>query len=164
MPNYDGQRQIMYCQEVALSKLIICDQKEAVGAWVAQKIGNETPWTNYETVGIYLDGNIIGGAVIDNYIKESRCSVHCAGDGKNWCNREFLFAVFDYIFRQLKCNAVLNIVHSENHASLRFTAHVGFKEVHRIKGGSYNGNDAVLFEMQKENCRWIKPKQRKVNE
>lgn len=138
--------------------MIVCGQKERVGDWVAQHIGNTTPWHLYEAIGIERDGKIIGGAVIDNYIHESRCSVHCAGEGLNWCSREFLFAVFDYAFRQLKCNAILNIVDGNNTKSLRFTAHIGFKEVHRIKGGSYRGADAVLFEMQKQDCKWIKLK------
>ena len=136
--------------------MILCGQKEIVGDWVAQKIGNKTPWHLYEAIGIIQEGEIVGGAVIDNYIFEARCSVHCALSNGNAISREFLFAVFDYIFRQLKCNAVINVVDSNNHKSLRFTKHIGFTEFHRIKGGSYNDSDAVMFEMQKKDCRWIK--------
>ena len=139
--------------------MILCGQKEFIGAWVAERIGNKTPWHCYEAIGIIKDGQIVGGAVIDNYIFEARCSVHCAGIGKKWMTRDFLPVVFDYIFRQLKCNAVLNIVDSNNHASIKFTSHVGFKEIYRIKNGSHNGGDAVLFEMQKDDCKWIKSKE-----
>lgn len=136
--------------------MILCGQKERVGAWVAKIIGNKTPWVSYEAIGIEKDGEIIGGAVIDNYITEGRCSIHCAGIGKKWLSREFVFVVFDYVFRQLKCNAVINVIDGRNLASIKFTAHLGFKEVHRVKGGSANGADAVIFEMQKTECRWIK--------
>ena len=139
--------------------MILCGQKERVGDWVANLIGNKTPWHCYEAIGIEKDGELIGGAVIDNYICSARCSIHCAGIGKKWLNREFLHVVFDYVFRQLKCNAVLNIIDGNNHASLKFTAHLGFKEIYRIQGGSYNGADAVLFEMKKTECRWIKTKE-----
>lgn len=138
--------------------MIICGQKERVGLWVADRIGNLTPWHCFEAIGIEKDGNIVGGVVIDNYITEARCSIHCAGDGKNWLTREFLRVVFDYVFRQLKCNAVLNIIDGNNYASLKFTGHLGFKEIYRVKGGSQNGEDAVLMEMQKTDCRWIKHK------
>lgn len=135
---------------------IIIGEDKLVGDWVAQRIGNQVPWNAFTTIGTGRDGYIVGGAVIDNYIVNARCSVHCAGDGINWCNREFLHAVFDYIFRQLKCNVIVNMVDSTNIASLRFTAHVGFTEIYRLKGGGKNGCDGVIFEMQKKDCRWIK--------
>lgn len=141
--------------------MIITNQRERVGSWVADKIGNKTPWHLYEAIGIEKDGELIGGVVIDNYIHEARCSIHCAGIGRKWLNRKFLFIVFDYVFRQLKCNAVLNAIDGRNLDSIKFTSHLGFKEVHRVKGGSYNGADAVLFEMLKSDCRWIKPKEKK---
>lgn len=135
--------------------MIVCDRKEEVGMWVSSKIGNEEPWHLYEAVGILRDGKIIGGAVIDNYIRNARCSVHCAGESLNWCSRKFLYVVFDYIFRQLKCNSVINIVNSTNHKSLKFTSKIGFKKFYTIKGGGNNGCDGVMFEMRKEDCRWL---------
>ena len=138
--------------------MILFGQKERVGDWVADRIGNTTPWHDYEAIGIERNGVLVGGVVIDNYIPQARCSVHCAGIGGKWLNRNFLFVVFDYAFRQLQCNAVVNIVDGCNKASLKFTAHLGFSEVHRIKGGGKDGSDGVLFEMQKTDCKWIKPR------
>lgn len=135
---------------------LIHGEDQLVGDWVAAKIGNKTPWHAYTTIGIGRDGQIVGGAVIDNYILSARCSVHCAGSRGNWLNRQFLRAVFDYIFGQLKCNVVMNMVDSTNIASLKFTAHIGFTEVYRLNGGGKNGCDGVIFEMQKTDCRWIR--------
>jgi len=138
--------------------VIICRPKEVIGDWVGQQIGNPEPWHLYEAFGLVKDGSLVGGVVIDNYIHEARCSIHCAGIGRKWLTKEFLFVVFDYVFRQLKCNAVLNIVDSNNTDSVRFTAHIGFKEVYRVKGGSRNRQDAVIFELQKDDCKWIRNK------
>lgn len=138
---------------------IVLGEDQLVGDWVAAKIGNKTPWHDYVTIGIGRDGHIIGGAVIDNYILHARCSVHCAGSEGNWLNRQFLEVVFDYIFRQLKCNAVINVVRGSNAPSLRFTQHIGFKEFHRIPGGSTDGTDAVMFQLLKADCRWYKEKE-----
>ena len=139
---------------------IVTGKKEYVGDWVSKLIGNTNPWHDYEAIGIERNGELIAGAVIDNYIPGARCSVHCAGTGKKWLTREFLFVVFDYVFRQLKCSAVMNIVDGTNVDSLRFTAHLGFSEVYRIKGGGKNGSDGVIFEMQKSSCRWINLKEK----
>lgn len=136
--------------------MIVCGQKERVGAWVGARIGNAQPWHNYEAIGIERAGEIVGGVVIDNYILGARCSIHCAGDGRRWLTREFLGVVFDYVFRQLGCNAVMNIVDGSNIDSIRFTGHIGFSEVHRIKGGGKGGSDGVIFELQKSDCKWIK--------
>lgn len=135
--------------------MILFGEKERVGEWVGKRIGNLTPWHSYEAIGIESGGDIVGGVVIDNYIPNARCSIHCAGKGKKWLNREFLFVVFDYVFRQLKCNAVVNIVNSNNVASLKFTRHLGFKDVHVILGGGGNGGDGVILEMRKSDCKWI---------
>jgi RimJ/RimL family protein N-acetyltransferase len=137
---------------------IVCGQKERVGAWVGARIGNAEPWHNYEAIGIEHQGELVGGVVIDNYITAARCSIHCAGAGRRWLTREFLFVVFDYVFRQLGCNAVVNIVDGSNADSIRFTGHLGFSIVHRIKGGGKGGSDGVIFELQKSDCKWTKVK------
>ena len=135
--------------------MIVVGQKERIGAWVAEQIGNTSPWHGYEAIGIERDGELVGGVVIDNYLPGGRCSVHCAGRGQNWLTREFLRVVFVYVFRQLDCNVVLNIVSCPNHASMRFTRHLGFRCVHIIERGGRGGADAALFELKKADCRWI---------
>lgn len=137
---------------------IICgqDYKDAIANWVATKIGNANQFHLYEAIGILKDNKIVGGVVIDNYFPGGRCSIHCAGDGKNWLSCEFIYIVFDYIFRQLGCRVIVNVVNSKNLKSIRFTEKIGFRNVLNIKHGSSNGADALIFEMQKSECKWIK--------
>lgn len=140
--------------------MLIFGEKERVGDWVGRHIGNAHPWHDYEAIGIERNGQLVGGFVIDNYIAGARCSVHCAGIGRHWLTREALYAVFDYVFRQLACQAIVNIVAGCNAESRRFTAHLGFAEVHRIKGGGRDGSDGIIFEMQKTDCKWLKKGQK----
>lgn len=135
--------------------MIITGQKERVGAWVGSMIGNNTEWHDYEAIGIERAGELVAGVVVDSYIKAARCSVHCAGIGRRWLNREFIHVVADYVFRQLECNAVVNMVDSTNTDSIRFSEHLGCKEVYRIKGGGQHGSDGIVFELQKSECKWI---------
>ena len=137
--------------------MVICSQSKRVAEWVQIKIGNLTEFHDCHAIGILRHGEIIGGVVIDNYVHNAMCSIHCAGEaGINWLTREFLHVVFDYVFRQLQCKVILNSIDSQNHASLKFTKHLGFREVHRIIGGGLAGSNCVLLEMQKIDCRWIK--------
>lgn len=139
-------------------KTIVPNQKERVGQWVAEKIGCSKDWGAYEALGLEENGDLIAGVVIDGYAKNARCSIHCAGEGKRWLNREFLFAVFDYVFRQLNCRVVVTPVNSENVASMKFIAHLGFEEQLRIEGGSPEGA-MVIFVLRREACKWFKEKQ-----
>lgn len=123
-----------------------------VSDWVADRIGNTT-WHDEQAIGIEKDGVIVGGVVVDSYVPNARCSIHCAGEGKRWINREFIFVVFDYVFRQLGCQVVINTVDASNTDSLRFTEHIGFTKALEIKNGC-GDNDLILFTMQKEDCRW----------
>ena len=129
-------------------------EKMRVAAWVAAKIPCNDWVLNYEAIGIECDGELVGGVVVDSYVKDVRCALHCAGVGKYWLNREFLSAVFDYVFRQMNCRVIVNTVSSANTDSLRFTSHIGFTEVCRISRGCEDG-DLVIFAMQKTACRWI---------
>lgn len=138
-------------------RLIIADQKERVGEWVLERVGQGSKWVDYEAVGIEKDGELIAGVVFDNYVKDTRCMVHCAGDGKRWLSREFLFVVFDYVFRQLNCRVAISPVNSENIASVTFISHIGFDEKCRIEKGS-PGGDLVVFTLYREKCRWLKYK------
>lgn len=135
-------------------KTVIANQKERVGDWVAERIGCSKDWGAFEAIGLEQDGDLIAGVVVDGYTKNARCSIHCAGDGKRWLNREFLSVVFRYVFEQAACRVVVNTVNSENEASMKFTEHLGFEEKLRVEGGSPDGA-LVIFVMRREDCRWL---------
>jgi RimJ/RimL family protein N-acetyltransferase len=132
--------------------MIVTDQNERVGEWVASRIPN-SQWHQYQAIGLEKNGELVAGVVIEAYVENARCSIHCAGDGKRWLNREFLFVVFDYVFRQLNCQVVINTVDSDNEDSARFTAHLGFKQACTIPNGSGN-SDLLIFTMDKDSCKW----------
>ena len=134
-------------------KRIITNQNARVGDWVASQMGRSSSWGTFQAIGLEQNGDLVGGVVIDGYRKDTRCSIHCAGVGKKWLNREFLFVVFDYVFRQLNCKAVVNPVDSSNHDSARFTKHLGFVESVYIPEA-----EMLIFTMPRDKCRWLKRK------
>lgn len=139
-----------------MKKAIVVGQKERVGAWLAPRIHRNAPWAAYEAIGIERDGELVGGCVIEGYVKGARCSMHIAGEGKHWLTREFLSVCFDYVFRQLGCRVALGMVSSSNTAALAFDRHLGFQDVCTIRDGAGAGGDLVILEMRPEFCRWLK--------
>lgn len=140
-----------------MGKSLVVGQKERVGAWVAERINRTAPWGAFEAIGLEQDGKLVAGVVFDSYVVGARCSMHCAGIGRTWLNREFLFVCFDYAFRQLDCQVIVNPVNADNADSLRFTRHIGFEDVARIPNGS-GDCDLVVLAMQRKKCRWLNMK------
>lgn len=133
--------------------MIVVGQNERIGNFVAKLIGNST-WYEYQAIGQEKNGELVAGVVVDNYVKNARCSIHCAGIGKKWLNREFLRFVFNYVFNDLACKVVVNPVNSSNKDSVRFTSHLGFEEIARVPGG-YEDGDLIIFALPRNKCKWI---------
>lgn len=137
-------------------KRLVTDQHERVSSWVNARMGSEGAWqAACSTLGLEADGELVAGVVFDSYVPRVRCTLHCAGTGKTWLNREFLYAVFDYSFNQLGAKVLVNTVSSANTESLKFTKHIGFTEVCRIAEAAPDG-DLVIFTLRRDACRWLK--------
>lgn len=132
---------------------IIANDSARVAAWVAERIGC-TPYRSAVAIGIERNGDLVGGVVIDGYVKDVRCAIHCAGDGRRWLTREFLFIVFDYVFRQLECLVAVSPVAEDNARCIRFISGIGFEECGRIPQGAGNC-DLIIFAMPRRKCRWL---------
>lgn len=132
---------------------IVLGQKERVSDFIIAH-GAGKAFFNYEAIGIEENGELLAGVVYDSYEKNGRCAMHCAGVGRRWLNKEFLWIAFDYPFNQLNVNVIVNTVSSTNKDSIRFTEHCGFKEATRIAGGTCDG-DLIIYTLYKKDCKWI---------
>lgn len=135
---------------------LVANNRARVSAWVSETIGC-LPWPDgTAALGLEEDGELVAGVVLDGYMEKGCGSLHCAGVGKQWLSRRFLLAVFDWCFNQLELKVLINKVSGANAASLRFTEHIGFSQLARFPKAWDGENDLVLFELRRENCRWIK--------
>lgn len=140
-----------------MKKAIVTGEKERVGAWVAQRVGQSGQWANFEAIGLEQGGKLVAGVVFDSYVAGARCCMHVAGEGGTWLNREYLRVCFDYAFQQMGCQVVIGLVSANNQPALRFDEHLGFQEVARIPNGS-GDCDLVVLAMQRKMCRWLNMK------
>lgn len=71
------------------------------------------------------------------------------------CLRSLLKWCFRYPFEQAGRGVAYATVRGTNEPSLRLCRKVGFREVCRLRDAVAVGEDMVLFEMRREECRWI---------
>jgi hypothetical protein len=80
--------------------------------------------------------------------------LHCAGEGKTWLNREFLWYVFHYPFEELKVKKILSPVESTNTECRKFIEHIGFSLEATLEDASPKGN-LLIYSMKREDCKWL---------
>lgn len=106
---------------------------------------------------------LYGGVVYENYTgKGGSVLVHIAGFVPNWINRDMLFIMFDYPFRQLECKQAFCQVRSKNAHTLEFCKSFGWEEVITLEG-VFPDDDMILMRMRKETCRFLNVKPRNIN-
>lgn len=69
--------------------------------------------------------------------------------------REVLRYGFWYPFIQCGRGVALATVRERNRRSMRLCKKVGFREAYRVKDGVAVGEDMVVFEMRREECRYL---------
>ena len=84
------------------------------------------------------------------------CQIHVVNFNKKYTPRKLLWAAFDYPFNQAGIETLIGIVNSKNELAMKYDQNLGFKEVYRFEGVHDEGGDVVVFEMKKQNCRFIK--------
>ncbi len=66
---------------------------------------------------------------------------------------------FPWFFRHREI--MMGHVRASNAKALRLDKHLGFREVHRIKDGFAPGDDLVVLEMRRADCKWLRDSARK---
>lgn len=84
------------------------------------------------------------------------CQIHVVNFNKKYTPRKLLWAAFDYPFNQAGVETLIGIVNSKNDLAMKYDQNLGFKEVYRFEGMHDDGGDIVVFEMKKQDCRFIK--------
>jgi len=134
---------------------VIVFDVDRIGPWVCSRAGGT--WVKGRGTGIGLErsGELIAGVLYEDY-NRANIVCHIAGVG-NWLNREFLWTIFDYPFRQLKVKRITTTVAQSNTRSQRFTQHLGFTLEARLKDAHPSG-DLFIYRMMAADCRWLRLK------
>lgn len=128
--------------------------------WIVQRTGFAPTGGCRAIEAVDAAGRIRGMVAFDGWT-ENACHAHMAVESPiAW--RALLAPAFGYAFDQCGRGIILGVVPAGNARSCALTRRFGFREVHRIKDGWAEGEDLVVHEMRKNECRWLNGHNRKA--
>jgi RimJ/RimL family protein N-acetyltransferase len=133
---------------------LVLDQKEAIGAWVAEQVNHTSSWGSFYALGIMRDGQIIAGVVFNNY-NGANATAHIAIARQTRLVHKMIEASFDYAFNFCKLKRLTGMVPSNEPKILAFDKHIGFEEEFVMKDGA-PGADMHVLVMWPDKCRWLR--------
>lgn len=126
---------------------------DRIGPWVCERAGGTWVKGRGTGIGRERDGQLIAGILYEDW-NHANVVCHIAGVGKNWLNRNLLWVMFDYPFRQLGVKRITTTVAQSNTVSQRFTEHLGFTLETRLLDAHPSG-DLFIYRMMAADCRWL---------
>lgn len=100
------------------------------------------------------DGEIKGVAIFNNY-EESNIELSIIVDTPKACNRPILRAIFSYPFEQLGLNRVTVRTRAKSKATRKLIRRLGFTPEGRSRRFFKDNDDAMIYGMVREQCRWL---------
>jgi RimJ/RimL family protein N-acetyltransferase len=120
--------------------------------WLTERTGYQ-PGGDFRGIVAESGGAIRGLVGFDRWTPNA-VSMHVAVDSPAGC-RGLLRAAFGYAFLETGRTLVRGEVRASNVRALALDKHLGFREVYRVEGGWAPGEDLILLEMRRDECRWI---------
>jgi RimJ/RimL family protein N-acetyltransferase len=122
-------------------------------SWIAER-AQVIPGSEFRGFEAVNDsGRIVGMLGFDGWTKNA-VNVHIAIEHPA-ALRHLVRNGFELIFVRLGFGVMVCQVLGSNEKSLRLVRHLGFRQFHAVRDGWSVGVDMVLFEMRREDCRWI---------
>ena len=136
---------------MSASKLVF-DDKERIGDWVAERVGQLSSWGGFYAMGAELKGELISGLVFNNFT-DSSATVHLAVSTPTKTLSEMLDHAFLYAFRTCKLRRLTGLVEAKNAKSLKIIKHLGFVEEGVMREAGTGGDDIIVLALWPVNYR-----------
>ena len=109
---------------------------------------------DYRALGVVLRGQLVGGVVFSKY---SGFNIHfsCAFKQVGWARRETLRTLFSFPFVQLDCVRLTATTGRKNKVARKALTDVGFTHEGVCRRGYDGREDAFIYGMLKEQCKWL---------
>lgn len=135
-------------------KMVVCNQNELFGPWIAQQLNIDWFTGRGQTVGL-LDTTAgpIACALYEGFNGAS-VIVHLAKAPAAKLNHDFIWYGSHYPFVELGVRKLIAPVESVNLPSRKFVEHYGFTLEATLKDAAVDG-DLLLYTMKKEDCPWL---------
>lgn len=135
-------------------KKVVVGWDHIFGPWIMEKTDGLWVPGRGSTIGLLDQNGSISAATYYTDFNGASVIMHCAGEGRHWLNREFLWFSFYYPFEQLGCKKIISPIEESNKDSIRFCSNIGFELEATLKDASPKGN-LLLYTLSKEKCKWL---------
>ena len=134
------------------SSRMIFDDRERVGDWVAEKVGQLCTWGSYYAMGAEKDGQIVSGVVFNNF-NDCNATCHIAVSKPNKLFLELLDHAFLYAFDSCGLKRLTGLVEADNPKALKLDKHIGFEQEGVMKQAGSEGQDMLILVLWPWNYR-----------
>lgn len=136
---------------------------QQVADFVAARIPSvaERGWPkDYTALGVVIDHKLVGGIVFTNCHATPDLGIYDiemsgAFDDPRWCLPQTLARLFSYPFVQVGCVRMTTITGASNARARRLDERLGFVQEGVIRKGLDGVEDAIVYGMLREECRWL---------
>jgi RimJ/RimL family protein N-acetyltransferase len=139
---------------VTQTKLIF-DEKARVADWVAERVGQFSPWGGYYAMGAETNGELVAGVVFNNFT-DSNATAHLAISKPTKRVLDLLDHAFLYAFSTCGLRRLTAPVEESNAKSLQVCRHIGFVPEAIMAQAGTDGQDIHLLVLWPE--RYFKGK------
>lgn len=131
---------------------LIFDDKDRVGAWVADQVEQMSSWGDFYAMGAERDGELVAGVVFNN-MTDSSATCHIAVSKPTKIFSELLDHAYMYAFHTCKLLRLTGLVGADNDKALRLDKHIGFVEEGVMRKAGTGGEDIIVLVLWPENYR-----------
>lgn len=133
-----------------------CDAQ--VAAWVEQLMpafAGDDHFGVCTAIGIAEGSQLIAGAVFHNY-RGHDIEISFAATDPRWASRQRIRAIFGYPFHQLGVVRLTTVTGRKNKRARKLDEGLGFKLEGVLRKGYDGQQDAMIYGLLREECRWIR--------
>lgn len=123
---------------------LVFDDKVRVAEWVAERVGQMSPWGGYYAMGAEERGELVAGVVFNNFT-DSNATSHIAISKPTKRVLELLDHAFIYAFHTCGLRRLTAPVEESNVKSLKVCKHIGFVPEAVMAEAGTNGQDIHLL-------------------
>ena len=121
--------------------------------WLTDRAGCHLTPTFIALEAVDADGKIHGAVGFDGWLGNA-AQMHVAIETPI-AIRRLAKEAFRWLFVEWGKEIALGVVPAHNEKALRLDCGIGFRPVYRLKDGWAPGDDVILLELRKTDCRWL---------
>lgn len=122
--------------------------------WVSSRLHCHLVEDTGGLIAIDRRGDYAAAVVADSFTATA-CAVHIVVANPFVLKHGFLHAAARMLFVNAKRHVIVGMTPANNEKAMRFNKRIGWQEIYRVRDGFEFGVDMVMFEMRREQCRWL---------